>query len=69
MAARLREHYGSTPVHLLAHLIVLPLAAWALLQVMDLVRAGNVLLWLVGVFFPVILGKGDAVYARVSGLE
>jgi hypothetical protein len=35
-------------VHLLAHLALLPLAAWALLQVLDLDTAGRVLLWLAG---------------------
>lgn len=35
-------------MHLLAHLALLPLAAWALLQVLDLTTAGRVLLWLGG---------------------
>ena len=37
---------GASPLHLLAHLALLPFAAWALLQVLDLSTAGRVLLWL-----------------------
>ena len=43
----MRARYGASPVHLLAHLALLPLAAWALLQVLDLRAASNVVLWLV----------------------
>jgi hypothetical protein len=42
------RRYGASPVHLLAHLALLPLAAWALLRVLDLSTAGRVLLWLAG---------------------
>jgi hypothetical protein len=42
------KRYGASPLHLLAHLALLPLAAWALLQVLDLNTAGRVLLWLAG---------------------
>jgi hypothetical protein len=31
----MRARYGASPLHLLAHLIVFPLAAWALLGVFD----------------------------------
>lgn len=48
MSARVRAAYGTSPLHLLAHLILLPLALWALLQMLDLRAVGNVLLWLVG---------------------
>jgi hypothetical protein len=43
----MRERYGSSPVHLLAHLILLPLIGWALLTVLDFRAASNVVLWLV----------------------
>ena len=43
-----RARYGASPVHLLAHLALLPLAAWALLTVLDFRAASNVVLWLVG---------------------
>jgi hypothetical protein len=42
------RRYGASPLHLLAHLALLPLAGWALLQVVDLTTAGRVLLWLAG---------------------
>ena len=42
------RRYGASPVHLLAHLALLPLAAWALLQVLDLSTAPRVVLWLAG---------------------
>jgi ABC-type branched-subunit amino acid transport system permease subunit len=107
----MRARYGSSPLHLLAHLAALGLAAWALLQALQLGGAGRIVLWLVGavvlhdlvlwpayttldrlarrsrpagcanyvrvpvgisallllVFFPVMCGKGEAAYARVSG--
>jgi hypothetical protein len=107
----MRARYGASPLHLLAHLCALALAAWALLQALQLGGADRIVLWLVGavvlhdvvlwpayttldrlarrgrpaawanyvrvpagisallalVFFPVMCGKGDAAYARVSG--
>lgn len=44
----MRARYGASPVHLLAHLALLPLVAWALLTVLDFRAASNVVLWLVG---------------------
>jgi hypothetical protein len=44
-----RVRYGASPLHLLAHLAVLALAAWALLQVFGSIEAGpNMLVWLAG---------------------
>jgi len=43
-----RARYGASPVHLLAHLALLPLVAWALLTVLDFRAASNFVLWLVG---------------------
>ncbi len=43
-----RARYGASPVHLLAHLALLPIVAWALLTVLDFRAASNVVLWLVG---------------------
>ena len=113
----LRRGYGATPVHLLAHLAALALAAYALLQIMDLRRADNAIAWLVAsvllhdlvllpfytaldraaqvlagdgarralvnhvrvpvalsallllVYFPVMTGRTECNYRRVSGLE
>ena len=42
----MRARYGASPLHLLAHLAVLPLVAWALLQVIDRPDAIRILLWL-----------------------
>ena len=107
----MRTRYGSSPLHLLAHLAALALAAWALLQALQLAGWERIVLWLVGAivlhdlvlwpayttldrlarrgrpagwsnyvrvpvglsallllaFFPVICGKGERTYARVSG--
>jgi hypothetical protein len=41
------KRYGASPIHLLAHLALLPLAGWALLQVLDFRAASNVVLWLI----------------------
>ena len=108
----MKERYGASPLHLLAHLAVLPLVAWALLQFIDRPDALRILLWLalcavvhdlvllpfysaldraeqrlvprpainyvrvpallsgllLLVFFPVIAGKGEPSFQRVSGL-
>jgi hypothetical protein len=106
------RRYGASPIHLLAHLALLPLAGWALLQILDLNTARNILTWFLGavllhdfvllpaysaldrvaatatrgavnyvrvpagiwlllglVFYPVIAGRGDAAFHRVSGLH
>ena len=44
----LRHGYGATPLHLLAHGAALALAAYALLQIIDVRAAGNIVLWLIG---------------------
>jgi hypothetical protein len=38
--------YGASPVHVLAHLVALPLAAFALLQLADAGNAPRIFLWL-----------------------
>jgi hypothetical protein len=43
----MRRLYGASPFHLLAHLALLPLCAWALLEVLGGRQAANVALWLV----------------------
>jgi len=43
----MRRLYGASPAHLLAHLIGLPLVAWAILTVLDFRAASNVVLWFV----------------------
>jgi hypothetical protein len=101
------KRYGASPVHLLAHLAALALAAWALVQVPGLGNWQRIVVWLVGavvvhdlvlwpaytvagrvvgrspfvrvplglsallalVFFPVMCGKGEGAYTRVSGVE
>ena len=106
------RRYGASPLHLLAHLALLPLAGWALLRILDLGSALHILLWLLGavilhdlvllpaysaldrlaaaaargavnyvrvpagiwlllglVYYPVIAGRGDAAFHRVSGLR
>jgi hypothetical protein len=42
------KRYGASPLHLLAHLALLPLAGWALLQILDLNTARTILLWFLG---------------------
>jgi hypothetical protein len=46
--SRFARSYGASPVHLLAHLVLLPLAAWALLQIFAVNGTGRILLWLAG---------------------
>jgi len=107
----MRSRYGASPLHLLAHLAAFALAAWALLQALQLGGWQRIALWLAGAvvvhdavlwpaytlldrlarrgrpagwanyvrvpvgisallllaFFPVICGKGERTYMRVSG--
>ena len=42
----MRRLYGSSPLHLLAHLALLPLCAWALLEIAGLPTAARIALWL-----------------------
>jgi hypothetical protein len=42
------RRYGASPLHLLAHLALLPLAGWALLQILQLNTARTILLWFLG---------------------
>jgi len=44
----MRARYGSSPLHLLAHLAALALAAWALLQALQLGGWERIVLWLAG---------------------
>lgn len=41
------RRYGASPVHLLAHLLLLPLVAWAVLQALDFRGARDVVVWFV----------------------
>ena len=46
MSARVRERYGASPLHLLAHLVALPLAAYALLEIAGTGNAVRIFVWL-----------------------
>jgi hypothetical protein len=43
----MRRLYGASPLHLLAHLALLPFCAWALLELLGARAAANVVVWLV----------------------
>ena len=43
----MRRRYGASPLHLLAHLALLPVAGWAVLQVLDARAATRIVVWLV----------------------
>ena len=44
----MKARYGASPLHLLAHLAALALAAWALLQALQLGGWERIVLWLAG---------------------
>ena len=46
--SRFRRRYGASPLHALAHLAAFALAGFALLQLVDVRAAGNVLVWFIG---------------------
>lgn len=68
-----RRAYGASPVHLLAHLVLLPLAAYALLQIADTRNAVRILVWLLAsaVLHDILLlpfyGVLDRVARRATG--
>jgi hypothetical protein len=43
----MRRRYGTSPLHLLVHLALLPLCAWALLEILGGRSASRIALWLV----------------------
>jgi hypothetical protein len=43
----MRRSYGSSPLHLAAHAVAFAAAGWAIVQLADLRRADNVLVWFV----------------------
>jgi hypothetical protein len=45
--SRFQRRYGASPLHALAHLAAFALAGFALLQLVDVRDAGNVLVWFV----------------------
>ncbi len=70
----MRRLYGAGPLHLLAHLALLPLAGWALLQILDGRSAARIVLWLVAaavvhdlVVLPLYSGADRAARAAVGG--
>ena len=73
MMVRLRAAYGASPLHLLAHLVALPLAAFALLQIAGDANAVTILLWLAAsvVLHDLVLlpfyGALDRVGRRAAG--
>jgi len=112
MTGRLRGLYGSTPLHLLAHLVWAFVAGWAMLELLDVRPLLYVVAWLVGAvvlhdfvllpfyglldrlgqvplggavnyvrvplvisgllllaYFPIITGRGEPQFARVSGAD
>jgi hypothetical protein len=43
----LARHYGASPLHLIAHVIVFALAGWAIVQIVDMRDAIGVVTWFV----------------------
>jgi len=69
----LRRGYGAGPVHLAAHALAFAAFGWVILQVIDIDRPLNVLLWFVGAFLlhdlvllPFYAGL-DRVSSRLTG--
>jgi hypothetical protein len=62
------RRYGASPIHLLAHLLLLPLVAWALLQVLDFRAASNVVAWVVAavILHDLVLLPGYSLLVRLG---
>jgi hypothetical protein len=70
----MRRLYGASPLHLVAHLALLPLCAWALIEVLGARRAANVAAWLVAcvvlhdlVVLPLYSGADRAMRRAAGG--
>lgn len=70
----MRRRYGASPPHLLAHLALLGLAGWALLQILDARAATTIVLWLVAaavvhdlVLLPLYSGADRAARGLTGG--
>ena len=73
MTALFRRRYGSTPLHVLAHVAVFALVAWVALMLADAREVSNIVLWFVAAlvlhdlvllpFYSVL----DRAGARVAG--
>lgn len=48
MTAALRRHYGATPLHVLAHVVVFAIVGWVALILADTRDVANILVWFVG---------------------
>jgi hypothetical protein len=63
----MRRRYGSSPAHLVGHVLVFTLAAYAVTQIFTLGAAGNAIVWLIGavlvhdaVLWPIYSGADTA---------
>jgi hypothetical protein len=70
----MRRLYGASPLHLLAHLALLPLAGWAILQILDGRTAVRIVVWLVAaavvhdfVVLPLYAGADRAARSVAGG--
>ena len=70
----MRRLYGAHPLHLLAHAVALPLAAFAILQLAGVRAASNIGLWFVGavllhdfLLLPAAAGADRAIRAAAPG--
>jgi hypothetical protein len=70
----MRRLYGAHPLHLLAHAVLLPLAAFAVLQLAGVRAASNIGLWFVGavllhdfLLLPAAAGADRAIRTAVPG--
>lgn len=69
----MRKLYGSHPLHLLGHVAVFALSAYAIVQIFTLGAAGNAMVWLIGavlvhdaILWPLYSGA-DGVGRRLIG--
>jgi len=70
----MRRLYGAHPLHLLAHAVLMPLAAFAVLQLAGVRAASNIGLWFAGavllhdfLLLPAAAGADCAIRAAVPG--
>ena len=70
----MRRLYGASPLHLLAHLVLLPLCAWALLEILGGRSASRIVVWLVAavvlhdlVLLPLYSSADRALQAGLGG--
>ena len=78
MTALFRSRYGSTPLHVLAHVVVFAIFAWVALKLADVRAVSNIIVWFVAALilhdlvllpFYATIDRVGATFSRRGGVN